>query len=154
VTGDIVSGCPASVEERSEQLSGLYRRSFPTQTKKIGPGCPIGARSGRGPDVGYPRNLGDGVLLDRARSARNGAVFRALFDNGDVSKYGGDESRAELALCSILAFWTGNDRERIDSLFRQSALMRDKWDRRQDYRDRTIDAAIARVTARWKPRQY
>jgi hypothetical protein len=31
-------------------------------------------------------------------------------------------------LCNILAFWCGPDDARIDSLFRSSALMRDKWD--------------------------
>jgi putative DNA primase/helicase len=40
-----------------------------------------------------------------------------------------------------LAFWTGRDAVRIDSLFRQSGLYRDKWER-QDYREHTIDEAI------------
>jgi len=42
---------------------------------------------------------------------------------------GYDCSSADAALCSHLAFWTGKDCERIDRLFRQSALIRDKWDR-------------------------
>ena len=33
-----------------------------------------------------------------------------------------------MALCSILAFWTNFDQIRIDKLFRQSGLMRKKWD--------------------------
>jgi hypothetical protein len=31
-------------------------------------------------------------------------------------------------MCSLLAFWTGNDKERIDRLFRRSKLYRKKWD--------------------------
>lgn len=42
---------------------------------------------------------------------------------------GYDCSSADAALCAHLAFWTGKDCERMDRLFRQSALMRDKWDR-------------------------
>src|SRR4051794_3325617 len=52
---------------------------------------------------------------------------------------------ADLALVRALAFWTGGDPDRIDSLFRQSALMRPKWDR-ADYRDRTIETALGVCT--------
>jgi hypothetical protein len=54
-------------------------------------------------------------------------------------------SEADLALCSLLASWT-NDPAHIDSLFRQSALFRPKWDERRGdgtYGDRTILRAIA-----------
>lgn len=56
------------------------------------------------------------------------------------------QSNADLALCSIIAFWCNRedpapDPDRIDRLFRRSGLMRDKWER-QDYRDRTILIAI------------
>ena len=44
---------------------------------------------------------------------------------------GFDHSSADAALLSHLAFWTGKDCERMDRLFRQSALMRDKWDRKE-----------------------
>ncbi len=72
----------------------------------------------------------DVELLDRIRTSRQGSKFVALFDTGDVNAYayGGDDSKADMALCSILMWWTGNDRSRADSLFRQSALMRNKWD--------------------------
>ena len=39
-----------------------------------------------------------------------------------------DASGADQALANHLAFWTGRDMPRMDRLFRQSALMRDKWD--------------------------
>jgi hypothetical protein len=57
-----------------------------------------------------------------------------------------DHSGADGALCSHLAFWTGKNCERIDRLFRQSGLMRDKWDRRDGtygtYGRRTIQKAV------------
>ena len=64
---------------------------------------------------------------------------------GDTSGYGGDESRADLALCSYLAFWTNNDTARMDALFRQSGLMRRKWDEKrgaQTYGQMTIAKAL------------
>ena len=66
-------------------------------------------------------------LLDTMFSSQHGEKIHSLF-NGDISSYGDDESRADLALCSYLAFWTNNDAERMDALFRNSALMRPKWD--------------------------
>lgn len=48
-----------------------------------------------------------------------------------------DASSADAALAQHLAFWTGKNCERIQRLMRQSALVRDKWDR-EDYLPRTI----------------
>ena len=56
------------------------------------------------------------------------------------------QSEADLALCNLLAYWTGSDRERVDRLFRQSGLWRPKWDERrgeQTYGEQTIATAIA-----------
>ena len=54
-----------------------------------------------------------------------------------------DASRADAALAQHLAFWTGNDCERILRLIGQSKLVRDKWDR-EDYLPRTILGAVSR----------
>lgn len=50
-------------------------------------------------------------------------------------------SSADLALCNYLAFWTAKNPKQIDRLFRGSALMRPKWERRE-YREGTIRKAI------------
>ena len=55
-----------------------------------------------------------------------------------------DHSDADQALCQHLAFWTGKDCERMDRLFRQSALCRDKWLNREGYRRSTILLAVSR----------
>lgn len=88
--------------------------------------------------------LTDKELLDTAMNARNGSTFSALW-NGDICNFP-SHSEADQALCNLLAFWTNKDAARMDSLFRQSGLMRDKWDRRQSgttYGAITIDKAIA-----------
>jgi hypothetical protein len=38
-------------------------------------------------------------------------------------------SRADAALCSLLAYYTDGDHARVDRLFRLSGLYRPKWDR-------------------------
>lgn len=60
---------------------------------------------------------------------------------------GFDHSSADAALMSHLAFWTGKDAARMDRLFRRSALMRDKYERRSDYRRDTIGGACGAVRA-------
>ena len=83
-------------------------------------------------------------MLEKARNARRGEEFRRLFDYGDISSYDNNHSRADFALCKMLAFWTGWDAHRIESLFNVSALgKRRKWTSRPDYRQRTISNAIA-----------
>jgi putative DNA primase/helicase len=82
-------------------------------------------------------------------NAKNGPKFQRLWE-GDTSIFAGDDSRADLALCGMLGFWTGGDRSRIDSFFRQSGLYRTKWER-EDYRNRTIDKALEGRTEFYQP---
>ncbi len=87
--------------------------------------------------------LSEYEILQMARRAKNGATFDRLW-NGDWTGYP-SHSEADLALCRNLAFWTGKDAELMDKLFRQSGLMRDKWDRPQcgsTYGQITIRQAI------------
>ena len=99
-------------------------------------------------NTGAPLSLDDSELLQRARNAKNGADFVALFDRGSLAAHANDASRADLALCCMLAFWSGRDASQIDRLFRRSALMRDKWDEKHrgdgtTYGQMTIDKALA-----------
>lgn len=136
VTGDArFPGVANPVTEQQDALDWLHTRFMSTGEALGGaPGVPIPVDS-----------LNDTALLERARAARNGADFERLWA-GDLSGQSGDPSAADLALCSALAFWTGCDPVRIDRLFRQSGLMRPKWDERRGektYGQRTIDRAIA-----------
>ena len=104
---------------------------------------------------GQPLDLSDQELLEKARSAKNGAAFSLLWA-GDTGAYRGDDSAADMALCNQLAFWTGRDPERMDRLFRQSGLMRDKWDRRQSgttYGRITIEKACQSCREVYSPRE-
>jgi putative DNA primase/helicase len=88
-------------------------------------------------------------ILERMFKSENGYEIQRLFD-GDTSMYGGDESRADLALCNYLAFYTGKDAFLMDKLFRMSGLYRKKWDERhaadgRTYGQMTIDKAISGV---------
>ena len=92
-------------------------------------------------------------LLQLAKSSKNGAAFTALW-NGSLEGYS-SPSEADLALCSHLAFWTGRDAAKMDTMFRQSGLMRDKWDRQQSgttYGAITIQKAIEHCREIYTPK--
>jgi hypothetical protein len=111
VTGDHLDGAPASIEERSDQLADLHRAIFVTPSTT---------------NTRARRDLDDATVVERGRTGPNGAKFSRLW-SGDTSGYG-SHSEADLALCSLLAYSTGRDPARIDNVFRQSGLMRPKWD--------------------------
>lgn len=76
-----------------------------------------------------PVLLSDEALQAMMKSdKKSGENFQRLWE-GDTSQYNGDASAADMALCNRLAYWTGRDAQRMDAFFRQSGLMRDKWDR-------------------------
>ena len=92
-------------------------------------------------------------LLQLAKSSKNGAAFTALW-NGSLEGYL-SPSEADLALCSHLAFWTGRDAAKMDTMFRQSGLMRDKWGRQQSgttYGAITIQKAIEHCREIYTPK--
>jgi putative DNA primase/helicase len=62
---------------------------------------------------------------------------------GDLSDYGDDHSRADQALVNILLYWCEGDLAQVDRLFRQTGLMRDKWNV-ESYRRATLGKAAQR----------
>lgn len=79
----------------------------------------------------------------------NRAAFRDLWD-ADMTilsrVYNNDESAMDAALAQHLAFWTGNNCERMRNLMLRSKLVRQKWER-EDYLPRTILSAVSKNTA-------
>ena len=86
-----------------------------------------------------PNDLEPEDIVKIAKSGKNGDLFTKLW-TGNVPE--GDRSAYDLALCNILAFYCGGDFHKMDTMFRQSGLMREKWDKREDYRRRTLQKAI------------
>lgn len=86
--------------------------------------------------------LDDEQLLKKMFASKNGEDIKLLFD-GDTSAHGKDASKADMALCSHLAFWTGKEKSQMDRLWLLSPLgKREKTQTRAEYRSRTIDFAI------------
>lgn len=137
-SGNHLAGTPTTVEPRQLALEALCTELWPPK-----------AASTRGPTpVGAGFSGDDAALVSLASRARNAEKFTRLW-NGDISGYP-SASEADLALCSMLAFYAGADPQRIERLMRASGLARDKWDR-DDYFANTIAKALEGRTEFYEP---
>jgi len=86
------------------------------------------------------------ALWERIFRSKNGDEIRSLCNGNLINN---DHSASDLALCNHLAFWTGKSATRMDTMFRETGLMRDKWDvihfreTNETYGERTIATAIS-----------
>ena len=146
VTGHVL-GAEKPIELRENELLEVYREYFVIPRENEAKKQAVNVSQGRN-NLRVAGDESDNELWTRIFDSQNGAKIRALY-NGDISAYDNDESRADLALCCYLAYWTGHDAVRIDRMFRQSGLMREKWNR-TDYRENTIAKAM-NDTLRYSP---
>lgn len=139
VTGNTING--ADVTETGESLVWL----LDTYMRRPTPSTAATAI----PNESY---LSDDAVIAKASAAQNGEKFKRLW-NGDITGYK-SQSEADAALVSILAFWCSGDKAQMDRLFRQSGLMREKWDSLRGagtYGNISIEKAVARMTDYYKP---
>ena len=96
-------------------------------------------------------NLSADEVIAKIKNSPQRYKFEALM-KGDIKGYHHedgkpDPSRADLGLCSILAYWS-QEHAVIDAIFRQSDLIRPKWDKRHradkaTYGEMTIEEALS-----------
>ena len=126
MTGKHLDGTPRTVEPRQQAVAGMFQEIFTPNPKptliKLEPA--------------HAFAFTDHDLIIKASHAKNGPQFSALC-RGDFTAAGyGSQSEADAAFLSMLYFWTGGDKDRSFSLFAQSGLNRDKW-QREEYREST-----------------
>lgn len=86
------------------------------------------------------------ALWERMFRSKNGDEIRSMYNGNLINN---DHSATDLALCNHLAFWTGKSATRMDAMFRETSLIRDKWDvihfsdTNETYGERTIGVAIS-----------
>lgn len=158
MTGKIINNVPIAdrteevkplwekyVNVKKEEFSASYSLARPTQVQAVVDSK--GAVTFEEVEVvefAKTGSLSDYELIEKIRNSQQGNDFMKLY-NGDMSAYSNDHSAADMGMCKILAFWTGCDAIQMDRIFRSSALMRQKWERRWGdgtYGSHTIDEAI------------
>lgn len=147
VTGQHIASTPAAIQPRHRELYSFYHRLFPHQ-KQENTGVGGGKRA-----ASFSLIRPDETVMQKALAARNGANFKRYY-HGDSSLWEGlgakhrSQSEADFTLVLMLLYWTNGDSTQVDRLFRQSGLMREKWDRpikgNETYGERIIKDAIAK----------
>lgn len=137
-TGNIIKQEP--IKEKQEQIVSLWEKYVKTIQQ-----TPIIERK----YINLPTlQLSDDDVIQTAINSSQGGMFYAYYKNGDISINGNDHSASDLAFCNMLAFWTNKDKLQMDRIFRNSGLMRDKWDEyrgTKTYGEITLDKAISNV---------
>jgi hypothetical protein len=147
VTGNVIPGGPTeiqnlqpAIDQHLGELLGIGHEPKTALTPALG-------------DQGHretPRPSANGTtptVDDVERRVRRHAEGQRLMD-GDTTAHGNDESAADLALCNLIAFYTGDNPNLIDEVFRRSRLMRSKWCEKhardgRTYGELTVGKAIA-----------
>ena len=94
-------------------------------------------------------SITDERVIELCRQAKNSAKFASLFDDGDTSAYGGDDSDADAGLLGIMALYT-KDPEQLERLWARSALAKRGKFNRADYRHRTISYVLSEATESYR----
>lgn len=92
-------------------------------------------------------------IINSAINSKNGKRFD-LFMNGGWEQVYSSQSEADMAFANDLAFWTARDFEKMDTIFRQSSLYRDKYERKtggSTYGEITLRKAINGCTNIFTP---
>jgi putative DNA primase/helicase len=105
------------ISEKQEGINEVYERFLAP------PSPPEDMKRERSVHTG---SLPVGELFERISASKNGSKILQLYE-GDISGYP-SASEADLAFINYLAWWCNYDTALVDSIYRQSALYRPKWD--------------------------
>ncbi|KTG30225.1 phage NrS-1 polymerase family protein, partial [Haloferax profundi] len=154
VTGDRVDNTPGQVKRRQDALEAIHREYVQLHSENKDPERDEHTSVRDDANTTPAVSLEDNELLKKAKNASNGPKFERLW-NGNTAGYDSN-SEADMALCCLLAFWTGGDTTQMDTLFRQSGLLRAKWDEvhyadGSTYGEKTIERATEATSEYYDP---
>jgi len=139
ITGNRLDGTPHDIKPAQEAIVWLLSTYFKKEIVAQG---------------GHPCSLpqeteSDSELIQKAINAGNGHKFNLLYQCQWKNAGYRSQSEGDQALCNLLAFWFAKDAGRMDAIFRQSGLMRPKWDEKhygdgRTYGQGTIENAISK----------
>lgn len=136
VTGNAIGGYSHITDDSD------YGKVKYLHNKYIASSEPTPARSFK---EGEGNDLSESTLIHIAESSKNGTRFK-LFMHGGWEQFYDSQSEADMAFANDLAFWTARDFNKMDNIYRESSMMREKWDRKtgdSTYGEITLNKAIS-----------
>jgi putative DNA primase/helicase len=153
VTGDRLQEYPSDIKFRQQSLDLVYAFVFGDDE----PGAAIAANGRPSPpsDDSSIVALSDIEIIELAsKKPKTGDKFRSLWE-GHWNDHYNSASEADSSVVFTLAYYT-KDAAQIDRIFRQSKLMRSKWDQlhgSETYGGTTIAKALSKVTKQYTPKK-
>ncbi len=153
VTGERLPNYPLDINLRQQSLDLVYASVFGGDE----PGAAVSSNRGPSPPTDDRASvaLSDNEIIELAcKKPRTGDKFRSLWD-GNWNDHYNSASEADSSVVFTLAYYT-KDAAQIDRIFRQSKLMRSKWDQLhgiETYGATTIAKALSKVTKQYTPKK-
>lgn len=147
-TGRHVEGTPWAIQERTDVGLEVQREMMDERTT-----VENDSSSETYVDVSEQETREFGSTMEKIVDVASSAddEFESLYRGRIPARFGDDHSKADYYLACKLAFWCNGDVTMMDSIFRQSGLMREKWDAkrgRTTYGRQTLQKACRDNTAR------
>jgi len=158
LTGKVLEGKAVPMTNIQNDVNQIYKQYF-ERPEVVKPVTPVSSSE---------VTLDERQVIEKLRNASNATKFERLMA-GNTSDYGGDYSKADLGLCTMIAYYTRDERV-IDGIYRQSGLYTaqkvntatgrtesrsEKWDSPRQhgtYGQETIEAAIRGLSKTYTPR--
>ena len=143
VTGNIYNQKYKEIKDCTETIKVLHNKYLPKETPKAEIRQTVTVE------------LDDSEVIEKARNCKTGTLFSMLY-SGQWEGLFPSQSEADLAFCNQLAFWCGKNESQMDRIFRNSGLMRDKWDKKrgsETYGNITIEKACASCNEVYEPKK-
>ena len=153
VTGERLPNYPLDINLRQQSLDLVYGSVFGGDE----PSAAVSSNRGPSPPTEDRASvaLSDNEIIELAcKKPRTGDKFRSLWD-GNWNDHYNSASEADSSVVFTLAYYT-KDAAQIDRIFRQSKLMRSKWDQlhgSETYGATTISKALSKVTKQYTPKK-
>lgn len=151
MTGEHVPDAPRAVYDRTARLVALVNEFDPPKPKPKKP---------QATSTGLPL-LNDDQAIEKIKAeAKDGEKWALAFgEEADVAAfkeaYGGDDSRADMALVGKVVFYAGPDVDRVERIMKRSSLVRPKWDEpRGDGSTWLRDEAEKFIAGEWNGQVY
>lgn len=150
VTGDSLGGYSHIIDDTEmNKMAYLHKKHIQPNNITVLPNL--------SKDRSNIHSLSDSEVISRAIASKQGQKFKDLLNGKwmDYPEYT-SQSEADIAFMNMLAFWAARDFQQMDRIYRQSGLMRDKWDEKREkstYGAGLINKTINEVANVYKPTQ-
>lgn len=144
LTGHTLNKKPEIKSLNQEEMQKLYKHYLGSDKEIL---LPVKEASD------FKNDLSISEIIERAENSSTGERFR-VFMKGGWEQFYPSHSEADLAFANDLAFWTGRDFQKMDTIFRNSSLIRPKYDEKHGkttYGIGLLNKAINETTETYNP---